>query len=149
MSELVIDANILIKLFRWEADTETSRDFLQYVIQQGIQIIAPQLLVTETMDVCIAKGVDGETLVDFFEAQLESSLLLVDLSPPILRKAAEMAKTGHPKSGYPGLNDCIYHAVAIAHGSVLITADQRHYKKARQFGHIALLGDWKSVVGDL
>lgn len=40
------------------------------------------------------------------------------------------------------LFDTLYHAVALAEDSVLVTADERYYNKARRYGNISLLADF-------
>ncbi len=41
------------------------------------------------------------------------------------------------------LFDTLYHAVALSQpDAVLVTADERYFKKAASLGHIVLLRDW-------
>jgi hypothetical protein len=56
-------------------------------------------------------------------------------------RAEKIDTTGHAKSGYPALNDSIYHAMAIERGGVFVTADRRHFAKSKQFGSVVLLAD--------
>lgn len=58
-------------------------------------------------------------------------------------RAEKIAATGHVKSGYPDLENSIYHAMAIERGGIFVTADQRHFAKTRQFGSVVLLADWE------
>ncbi len=143
--KVVIDANVLIKLFCEETDTATAQALFEYLVLEGIEICAPHLIITETMNVCLAKKVDSKTVLNFFEAQLNNTLRLVDLDLDVVRKACEIAESGHAKSGFPSFNDSIYHAVAITEDATLITADHRHYEKAKGHGHIVILGNWKSI----
>jgi len=39
--------------------------------------------------------------------------------------------------------DTLYHAVALEHGATLISADRRYYHKARRYGRIVYLADWR------
>jgi hypothetical protein len=43
------------------------------------------------------------------------------------------------------LFDTLYHAVALEHeDALLVTADDRYYRKAEHYGTIAVLRDWVS-----
>ena len=145
MKSVVIDANILIKLFRLESDTEIAQNCLTYIVENDITVIAPQLLITEAMNVCISQGIDREILLNFFDAQLQNRLQITDLDISILRKASEISQKGSPKSGYPCFNDSIYHAIAIENEITMITADKRHFLKTEEFGHIKMLKDWEDL----
>lgn len=58
---------------------------------------------------------------------------------PILALAVDQATTlGHH------LFDTLYHAVALAEGAVLVTADDAHFRKARHLGQIVQLADWSA-----
>ncbi|MFT7533505.1 MAG: putative nucleic acid-binding protein, partial [Gammaproteobacteria bacterium] len=134
-NRIVVDANILIKLFCEESDSVDAKAFFEYLILNEFDIFAPQLLITETMKACLAKKVDASIVIHFLEMQLNNTLQLVDLDMSVLKKACEVSETGHPKSGYPSFNDSVYHAVALAHDSVFITADNRHVVKTqKKFG---------------
>ena len=39
--------------------------------------------------------------------------------------------------------DAAYHALAIHHGGLMLTADRAYVKKASRAGHLALLNDWR------
>ncbi|MFT5113286.1 MAG: putative nucleic acid-binding protein [Parasphingorhabdus sp.] len=149
-NRVVVDANILIKLFCEESGTIDARELFEYLILNEFYIFAPQLLITETMNVCLAKKVDARIVVHFFEMQLNNTLQIVDLDMSVLKKACEVSETGHPKSGYPSFNDSVYHAVALAHDSVFITADNRHVVKTqKKFGQVLLFKNWESDLKKL
>jgi predicted nucleic acid-binding protein len=44
--------------------------------------------------------------------------------------------------------DSIYHALAIVEDGVFVTADNRHFEKVKNFGHIALLKDWETIFAE-
>ena len=51
----------------------------------------------------------------------------------------------HEKSGFPTIYDSIYHALAIQLDAVFLTADKKHYAKAKEYGHIKLLSEWETI----
>jgi predicted nucleic acid-binding protein len=61
-----------------------------------------------------------------------------------LAKTQEMATQLSPAGGYPTLNDCVYHAIAINRAATLVTADRRHFAKTKHLGRITLLADWRA-----
>jgi predicted nucleic acid-binding protein len=45
------------------------------------------------------------------------------------------------------LFDTLYHAVTLEHeDALLVTADERYYRKAERYGTIAALSDWPAVA---
>jgi len=146
MKKIVLDANILIKLFREESDSTIAFDLFEYLIKNQIHILAPELLITETMDVCISKGMDITEICHFFEKQIDITIIMQKITPVLLNVTSQMAKDGHPKSGYPSFNDSLYHCLAIQQKTVLITADKVHLNKTKKYGHIFLLKDWRKII---
>jgi len=142
-ARIVLDANIIIKLFHEERDTHTAQELLEYLMEEEVQIIAPQLIITETLNVCLTKKVSSESIIGFFDAQLSNTLEICDLEMDIIKKACEITESGHPKSGFPGFNDSVYHATALLNEAIFITADDRHLKKADKFGAIFSLTEWR------
>ena len=147
---VVIDSNIFIKIFKAEADSAQAKELLEYLLENQISIIAPQLLISETIDVCLYQKVTSAVaLYDFFDVLIDSHILTPSLSKQTLRIACEMVDYGHEKSGYPTISDSLYHAYAITLGTKFITADGRHIKKTEKYGHAVLLKDWKSIFTSL
>lgn len=60
----------------------------------------------------------------------------------VLRRAAHLSiEINHH------LFDTLYHAVALEHeDALLVTADERYYRKAERYGTIAPLSDWPAVA---
>ena len=54
---VVVDSSVMIKLFVDEKDRNEALALFDYLNQNDIKIIAPQLLITETLNVCLAKEV--------------------------------------------------------------------------------------------
>jgi predicted nucleic acid-binding protein len=61
--------------------------------------------------------------------------------PNVIRRATSLAiEINHH------LFDTLYHAVALEHeDALLVTADDRYYRKAERYGTITALHDWMSV----
>ena len=149
-SSVVVDSNIFIKIFKQETDSKQAKEFLKYLLENQISIVAPQLLITETIDVCLYQKVATATILhDFFEAMISDHILTPSISKEALRIACEMVDYGHAKSGYPTISDSLYHAYAIELGTKFITADGRHKKKTEKYGHVVLLKNWKSIFTNL
>jgi len=150
IDRVVLDSNVLIKLFKEEHDSHHAKALLTMLLEKEISIIAPQLLVTETIDVCLYEKVATiDLLNNFFSALLVEAIELPKMSVRLFKKACELVDCGHPKSGYPSINDSLYHAYAITYDAVFITADKRHEAKTRGLGGICLLENWQQLdVGD-
>ena len=56
-NSVVLDSSVIVKVFVQEDDREQTIDLLKYLILKDIKIIAPELLITETLNVCLAKNV--------------------------------------------------------------------------------------------
>jgi predicted nucleic acid-binding protein len=61
-------------------------------------------------------------------------------NPNVIRRATRLAIETNRH-----LFDTLYHAVALEHeDALLLTADDRYYKKAERYGSIASLRDWEA-----
>lgn len=149
MATIIVDANVVAKMFLSESDAEQSIDLFRACLEQKIQVVAPDLVKYEVAQTAARHKFPLIKVMDVFDQSISK---LVDQQTPsdgAWLMAEEIYKAGHVKSGYPSLYDSIYHAMAIEKGGVFITADKRHYAKTKQFGHIGLLSDWESVLEDL
>lgn len=145
-NSVVVDANIFIKIFKEESDSKQAKELLRYLLKNQISIVAPQLLITETIDVCLYQNVaSASTLYDFFETLIDDHIVTPSISKEALKTACEMVDYGHEKSGYPTIHDSLYHAYALELESTFITADARHKKKTEKYGNIVLLKEWESI----
>ena len=142
---VVLDANIAVKILHDEPDGEQATEFFKACAQNRIRIIVPEHFLYELMNVCKRLGIETEKAFDFFEALQDSILTVVTPQKSIWLLAEKIAKTGHSKSGFPSIYDSIYHALAIESEGVFVTADKRHFAKAKDFKHICLLKDWETI----
>lgn len=144
---VVLDACVFSKLFLQEPDRDQAIALIKTLGEQRHTLMVPQLFFYEIMAVAnYAKFDMGKTLA-LLEAHQKANLRLVEPDIEVLRTAATMTGSGHPKSGYPSFYDALYHALALCLGCPFITADKRHYEKTRQLGAIVLLADWERVLG--
>ena len=142
---IVLDSSVVIKLFIQEHDRQQAVNLIKYVNQNDIKIVAPELLITETLNVCLAKNVSHKTVLKFFQSQFKLGLSTPKLDSIVLINACDIAISGNNKSGFPSFNDSVYHSLAIRLKTLFITADNRHKAKSENFGHIVLLKDWESI----
>jgi len=141
---VVVDSSVMIKLFVDEKDRSEALALFDYLNQNDIKIIAPQLLITETLNVCLAKEVAHWKVIQLWESFINRGLVVINPETSILELACQIANQWDQKSGFPSFNDSLYHAIAISYNTTFITADKRHMTKVQQFGHIAELANWKA-----
>ena len=144
-NSIVLDSSVIVKVFVQEDDREQTIDLLKYLNLKNIKIIAPELLITETLNVCLAKNVTHDVVLDYFNDLKGFGLIMPSIEQSILVSACKIAESGNQKSGFPSFNDSVYHAMAKSHNTFFITADNRHKAKTEKEGHIVLLKDWEQV----
>lgn len=142
---IVVDASVFNKLFLREDDRHQAIALFTTCIESDIQLAAPDILIYEAMSAAVRFAVPIGEVYQILAIQRSAGLRLIGPSLSVLTLAQEIAAAGHPKSGYPDIYDSIYHALALEHSGTFITADHRHFAKAKQFGGIALLEDWQSA----
>jgi predicted nucleic acid-binding protein len=143
MRRLVLDANIYVKLFKKEADTEQVRDLIATILRDKRKILAPSIVINETVRTLEVHNIDISQACRFFNALIESSLEIVEVSSDLINATLDITKQGHQKSGYPTFSDSMYQAIAIQRQALFITADKRHYEKTKHLGNIDLLNSSK------
>ncbi len=146
MNTVVIDACIAAKTFAQEADSPEALELLRACVKNNIPMIAPDLMKYEIAQIALKKSFAMDKVIHLFE---DAIFTLVEMHNPdrfTWLQAESICQKGHEKSGYPTMYDSIYHAMAIIKDGVFITADRRHYEKAKSFGHIAMLNDWEKTL---
>lgn len=139
MNKVVLDANIFLKIFKEEHDSNRAKELLSRLAKSITPILAPAVVVNETLHACERDGLDVETTCHFFKELMAFNLSFVPLTGALIDKTLAITKNGHEKSGYPTFSDSMYHAIAITEDALFITADKRHYEKTRHLGNIELL----------
>lgn len=141
MNKVVLDANVFLKIFKDEDDSSRTKELLARLAKSITPILAPAVVVNETLHACERDKLDVETACHFFKELMAFNLSFVPLTGALIDKTLAITKDGHEKSGYPTFSDSMYHATAITEDALFITADKRHYEKTRHLGNIELLGN--------
>lgn len=146
MPKIVLDSCVFCKLFLDEPDHDEAVALITELSIQNYQVLVPSLFLYEVLSI---SGVSPFSLNKahalIMQYQL-ANLDIVELDPLTISKAIEICEQGHKKSGFPSFYDASYHALAIRNECQFITADKRHIAKAKGFGHVTLLGDWRSII---
>ena len=145
VKNIILDANIGIKILHSESDSEVAQKFLQACITENRKFFVPEHFLYELVNVCQRLGVQITNALKLFEAMKGSLLTIMTPEYSTWLLAEKIAKEGHQKSGFPTMYDSIYHALAIETNGVFVTADKRHFAKAERFFHICLLENWYSL----
>ena len=141
MNKVVLDANVYVKLFKKEHDSDKVSSLVNKLVSNSVDMVQPHVVVNETITTCEYAQQDIQEVNDFFKALINFRMKLIDLTPSLLDKTLEITKQGHEKSGFPTFNDSMNHAIAIEEEALFITADRRHYEKTKHLGNIELLSN--------
>ena len=138
----VLDASVAAKAFLDEEDSPAARELMTQTVRNRQVFAVPTLFRTELIRAAYVSENEIALALDFFERASENLFKVFEPTDTIWRRAQEICRTGHPKSGYPSLYDSLYHAMALELGGTFITADRKHYAKAAQHGGISMLADF-------
>ncbi|VAV95758.1 hypothetical protein MNBD_ALPHA08-288 [hydrothermal vent metagenome] len=142
---IVLDANVLVKVFHEEHDTEHAKNLLKSCTRQQTTILVPEHFLYEVVSVCQYLGIGIPQVLDFFDVLKSSILTIAAPQRDTWLLAEKIARQGHEKSGFPSMYDSIYHGLAIHGDGTFVTADKRYFAKAQPFKHICLLKDWQTL----
>ena len=140
---IVLDASVFAKLLLDEPDRSKAQSLIEHALAYREGLIAPSLIVYEILSIALRHSVPFGEAMDLLGKLRASGLSVEEPTIGELTIAEKIATAGHAKSGYPALEDSIYHAIAIERGGVFVTADQRHFAKTKQFGSVVLLAYWQ------
>ncbi len=143
---IVLDANVFAKLFVEENDSDLAKALMYAVQYSAVPVLLPGLFAYEIIQIGRYHSLDTDKVLDLLETQFLSNWEMVEPTRAHWKTAQKISKKGHAKSGYPAMYDSVYHALAIEGNGAFITADKKHYEKAKSFGHIYLLEDWKAPL---
>lgn len=79
MDKVVLDANIFVKLFKQEPDSQQAIDLLNQLVREDIEIIEPSIVVNETVTTCEVNKQNIAEVCDFFRVLLASSIRFVEV----------------------------------------------------------------------
>jgi predicted nucleic acid-binding protein len=139
---VVLDASVVLK---WlledparEPDTEKALALVESVIRGRLEVMQPLHWLADVA--AVVARLAPQTAVHDVEMLSALEFPTTD-DPNVIRRATSLAiETNHH------LFDTLYHAVALEHeDALLVTADDRYYRKAERYGKIAALSDWVTV----
>jgi predicted nucleic acid-binding protein len=139
---LVIDASVVVK---WlvsdpgsEPDVDRALELLQGIHRGDVTPLQPPHWLAEVAAV----------LTRLAPAQAEQALALLDAMElpmadglPLYQRASRLA---HQLNHH--LFDTLYHAVALEHGCLLVSADTHYLRKAHALGSVVALADWRETL---
>ena len=130
-SQVAIDASFLLKLFLPEDSSEQVDHQWRNWIDHSIDVVAPTLIVFETVSVLRNKVFRG--ILDEVDAtEMIDRMRQLDLSLIDAQELIELAWGMGATLKAPTLYDCFYLAVAKLFGVPFWTSDKRLYKSARK-----------------
>ena len=139
---LVIDASVAVKWFFPESpeeqDTDEAVAILQHIGAGTIEPLQPVHWLPEVVAVINRIYPDiVENAIDLLDAM---EISVVD-GPDIYKRASGIARE---------INEhvfaTLYHAVALQREVMLVTADKRYFKKAKQLGWLVRLDQWEQTT---
>jgi predicted nucleic acid-binding protein len=133
-----VDASVVVKWFFPEPEKEPHVDralrLLEGIRNGEVEPLQPAHWLAEVVAVIARlsphiapRAVDLLHALEFDEAD----------EPAIYKTAAALASNLGEH-----LFDTLYHAVALEHDGLLVTADQRYFSRAKRLGHIVDLAEW-------
>ena len=138
---VVADASVCIKWFfresRDEQDLEQAIRLLLSIRSGNVTLVQPFHWLSEVVAVITRVRPEiAEPAIDYLSAMN----IKCRQDAEILKRAAQLSQTFTHH-----LFDTVYHAVALHHNALLITADKKYFRKARSAGNIQLLSQWKEA----
>ena len=140
MNRLVLDASVVVKWLvpdpEREADTQRAEQIFRGVERRQIKLVQPPHWLAEVAGVLarISPATVEEDVADLYDLELE-----VAESEAVYLAAVRLARELDHH-----LFDTLYHGVAIeTPDAVLVTADDRYFRKARSSGRIVYLSAWR------
>ncbi len=143
---IVLDSNVFAKLLVSESDSALARQLVRAIQSEAVPVVLPSLFVYELVQVGRYHELDTQSVLDFMDTQLLRNWLVVEPTRDDWKVGQEISSRGNDRSGYPAMYDSIYHAIAIERQGCFITADRKHFSKAKDFGSIVLLPQWQRAV---
>ena len=138
---VVLDASVILKWLladpERESETERATALVGAVVSGQIEIMQPSHWLVEVAAVLTRlsphSAVDDVLMLQAMEIPMTDEA-------EVLRRACTLAiETQHH------LFDTLYHAVALeSEDTVLITAEEAYYRKAREHGRVMTLREWAS-----
>ena len=146
MPKVVLDSCVFCKLFLDEPDHSDAVELITELSIQNYQVLVPSLFLYEALSIAGVSPFSLNKAHALITQYQLANLDILELDQQTISKAIEICEQGHKKSGFPSFYDARYHALAIINDCQFITADKRHVAKAKGFGYVTLLCDWRSLI---
>ena len=138
----VIDASVAVKWFfpesSEEQNTEQAISILQRMGSGSIEPLQPVHWMSEV--VAVFNRLDPN-VVDNAIDLLDAMEFATADSPEIYKRASTIARETRQH-----VFDTLYHAVALEHEVVLVTADTKYLNKAGKLGRLVSLDQWEQTI---
>lgn len=139
--KIVVDASVLVKWVLKCEEHFAQADFLREQIKENrLTVFVPGHCFSELCNV-LSRKAPGKTLPSL-AAMRQMGIVELALSLDLASIAFELTQKYAKISFY----DAFYHAIALKHGILFITADEKYYKTTKKEGSVTLLRDYKSVA---
>lgn len=139
---LVIDASVSVKWFfpgsSDEQDTGHAITILQRIGAGGFEPLQPVHWLSEV--VAVVNRLDPNSVDDAIDLLDAMEFVTVD-GPEIYKRASSIAQQTDQH-----VFDTLYHAVALECKAILVTADQKYFKKAKKLGYLVTLVGWEQGI---
>lgn len=136
---MVLDASVILKwFFENEAGVEAAWRIYEDYERDKVQIAVCSHTFTEVMNILALKSPrDAMKAFSFLmTAEFLECTLGLNTCSQGLRLMRELEKIS--------FYDAIYHATALHHDGIFVTADEKYYEKARHVGGVVLLEEYGS-----
>lgn len=142
--KLVVDASVIVKWALPDSDREDHIDralaLLEEIRESRIELLQPPHWLAEVA--AVVTRLRPEIVEEFLDL-LAAFRVKVVADPTIYKRASRMAQELDKH-----VFDTLYHAVALEHGAVLVSADSKYSLKALPLGNLILLANWKGLGAD-
>lgn len=126
MSAYIIDTSVFANALNvHEQGSQESREFLEWLEQERLEIVCPTLLITE-IAAALSRALDnhGKGLAFAMAVRDLPNQTLVPLDEPLAVAAAELTARHRLRGA-----DAVYAAVAERHGAALVTNDRQQLER--------------------
>jgi predicted nucleic acid-binding protein len=132
---IVLDASVVIKWFLQESDSEKALQFKEELLRGKVDIIVPDLVLYEILNVLRFKsGVTEAAVKTILPAFFDLGVEIITPSQRLLEETLHLSFVTELS-----VYDCVYLALANELGAKLVTADKRLVRQAAPLAKVELL----------
>ena len=140
MEQVVIDSNVLAKLFLDEEHSEKAQEIKDAYREQAIWLSAPSLIIYELINTLEYKGFRQDKIGAALRASYDYGIELKEIDRQFADFTAEAA-VRHGITAY----DASYVALASIIGATFYTADVKLLGRTKELGFVRHLGSFKGA----